>query len=215
MDNLQTSKSQSSGVIISTETVKETSGSQDTNGRIRSPNDRNVRHDHFLTNKALPDTPSVTIDLHEEVSPSTFKNKVKNKVRHTRLNRRENLFKNGEGCRIKRITQNGTLHSGMNSGKFKLHGKSNNITSCAEQCCRDRLCDIAVIMTDRCFTVQCYSVKDCEIKNVESNSSDLVIAYMNNRLKTHRTRDPRIKLAGDKEVNKKTVVPNPSEGNEC
>lgn len=121
--------------------------------------------------------------------------------------------KDGQKCKIKRITNNATLHSGMDAGNFKLHGKSNNITHCAELCCLDRLCDIALIMTGRCYTVQCYSMKDCQSKNAENKSPDIAIAYIDNAWKKWRIKQVE-HVRHHVQRTKKTVVPNPNEGNE-
>lgn len=125
---------------------------------------------------------------------------------------KQSKYDGEKNCNIKEIARNTTLFSGMNAGNFKVHGKSNNITHCAELCCQDRLCDLAVIMTGRCYTVHCYSMKDCQSKaDSEDEVSDIVIAYIDNP-----SEKPNIKKAEHRmyhvEMSKKTVVPNPNEG---
>lgn len=123
------------------------------------------------------------------------------------------LQKGDEKCGIQEMAQNVSLKSGMNAGNFKLHETVHNITSCTERCCEDPLCDIAVIMTNRCYTVQCYSPKDCESK--ESETPDIIIAYLDNHHQNNQngtTPTPHINFNGDRKINKKTVIPNSSEG---
>lgn len=124
---------------------------------------------------------------------------------------------NDDKCHIRRITNNTSLHSGMDAGKFKLHGKSKGISVCARLCCRDQLCDIAVIMTGRCYTVQCYSMTDCQSKPLESKATNIVIAYVYNPRKAFSNESRRSSETDHtkrKEISKKTVVSNPNEGND-
>ena len=93
-----------------------------------------------------------------------------------------------------------------------MHGKSNNITRCAEFCCQDRLCNIAVITADRCYTGRCFSAKDCQSRKVEF--SDVVVAYVDNHWQNYKNGSSRIKVTEHEKRNKKTNVPNPSEGND-
>ena len=136
-------------------------------------------------------------------------------LKDTKMNTRKNnsLQKDGGKCGIKEMAQNVSLKSGMNAGNFKLHKTVHNITSCTERCCEDPLCDIAVIMTNRCYTVQCYSPKDCESK--ESETPDIIIAYLDNHLRNNQngtTPTTHIIFNEDRKINKKTVIPNSSEG---
>ncbi|PFX33506.1 hypothetical protein AWC38_SpisGene1570 [Stylophora pistillata] len=152
---------------------------------------------------------------HETISRLKDKkmNKKETKLDKFQIFQKRKKSFNDDKCNIRRITNNTTLYSGMDAGKFKLHGKSKGISACARLCCQDRLCDIAVIMTDRCYTVQCYSMEDCQSKTSESKAPNIVIAYVNNSRKVfsdesrhnsetdHRKRE---------EMSKKTMMPNPN-----
>lgn len=148
----------------------------------------------------------------------SVKTRVKSETQVKNVKKSKYLHKDDKKCGIIEIAKNATLNSGMDAGNFTLRGKSNDITHCAKLCCQDQLCDIALIMTGRCYTVQCYSMQDCQSKNVDSKTVDNVIAYIDNPSKKLRSDRWDIKQAKDhvqRKNSKKTVVPNPNEGNKC
>ena len=171
--------------------VKEPCGFQIINGNAKIQKDKNGKQENFLENKASRE--------------------VRSKTKQARSNPWKSLRK-VKDCNIKEIARNVTLHSSMDAGKFKMHGKSNNITRCAEFCCQDRLCNIAVIMNGRCYTGRCFSAKDCESRKVEF--SDVVVAYVDNHWQNCKNRSSRLEVAEHEKRNKKTNVPNPKEGND-
>jgi len=148
----------------------------------------------------------------------SVKTKVRSMTQVTNVKESKYLQKDKK-CGIIEIAKNATLNSGMNAGNFKLHGKSNGITHCAKLCCKDHLCDIALIMTGRCYTVQCFSKQDCQSRNVDSKTVDNVIAYIDNPSKKLQSDKWYIKQAKHRgqirQNSKKTVLPNPNEGNKC
>ena len=148
----------------------------------------------------------------------SVKTKVKSETQIKIAKKTKYLHKDDKKCGIIEIAKNVTLNSGMNAGNFKLRGKSNDITHCAKLCCKDQLCDIALIMTGRCYTVQCYSMQDCQSKNVDSKTVDNVIAYINNpskKLRSDRWYMKQAKHHLQRKSSRKTAVPNPNEGNRC
>lgn len=148
----------------------------------------------------------------------SVKTRVKSETQVKNVKKSKYLHKDDKKCGIIEIVKNATLNSGMDAGNFTLRGKSNDITHCAKLCCQDQLCDIALIMTGRCYTLQCYSMQDCQSKNVDSKTVDNVIAYIDNPSKKLRSDRWGIKQAKDhvqRKNSKKTVVPNPNEGNKC
>ena len=173
----------------------------------RTQKDKKAKQELFNANKTLKRLNSLV----DGVARSADNWKVKSEAKQaTNLNQRKDFQKEDRTCNIKEIAQNVTLHSGMDAGIFKPHGKIDNITTCAQLCCQDRLCDIAVVMTDRCYTVQCFSAKDCESK--ESENPDVTVAYMDNNWKNLKNWSSRINEGEHRKINKKTVVPNLSAG---
>ena len=189
-----------------------------------SDNRSNITEDNNGKQHASHATELATSKKRQEgLKRSRVKKRNKSEAKYKNLQQSKNFHKYGNKCHIRRISNNVTLHSGMDAGNFKIHGKSNNITNCAELCCQDQLCDIALIMTGRCYTVQCYSMEDCQSKTSENKAPDIVIAYIDKPRKEFSSESMRMrnKEAGrtehhvHKEISKKTVVPNPNEGNEC
>lgn len=200
---------------LSNRAVKESSSSENNKVKVSSQRDKNLKQKHFHGDIALTANTKDKAAITTEELFGGVARKLRIEAKRSRLKKLKRLDEYGNNCRVKQIARKATLRSGMDAGKFKLHGKSHNITDCAELCCDDRLCDIAVIMTGRCYTVQCFSAKDCESKTVRDKASSVVIAYMNNRWKNYKNRSSRsrVKVARYEIRNKKTVVPNPSEGN--
>ena len=124
---------------------------------------------------------------------------------------RTNSTRYGQSCNINKIQQNVTLDSGTKAGIFKMHGKSRNIDQCAALCCKDKLCDLAVVMTGRCYTVQCFSEEDCDSR--KTPSSDVIVAYKKRHWKNRADQKFKKKERGHEKISKKTVVPKSSQGN--
>lgn len=162
------------------------------------------------------------IDLSKNYKESTFSNhqsKLKPATKKNGLDGvpsgrgklRTNSTRQRQSCNISKIEQNVTLNSGTNAGIFKMHGKSRNIDQCAARCCKDKLCDVAVIMTGRCYTVQCFSEEDCNSR--KTVSSDVIVAYKRRHWKNRTDEKFQEKEEGREKISKKTVVPKPSQGN--
>ena len=197
------------------------SGFQDIKIDSNSQETRNeTRHAfHVIKKFSSKRKDELSTSKRKKASPNrrSVKTKVKSETQVKNLRKSNYLHKDDtEKCGIIEIAKNVTLKSGMDAGNFTLHGKSNDITNCSKLCCQDQLCDIALIMTGRCYTVQCYSMQDCQSKNVDSKTVDNVIAYIDNPSKKLRSDRRNIKQAKhhiQRKNNKKTVVPNPNEGN--
>ncbi len=54
------------------------------------------------------------------------------------------------------------LHGGWTSGKFTDMGVVKNLRDCVNHCCNDTSCDLAMVLSRKCFTVHCYSLADCQ-----------------------------------------------------
>lgn len=211
VDSLHTTATPSDCLVTLNKKVEEPCGLKNNESKVRILKYKNVNQKPSLANAILPgrqeERTAITNKRLFGQASYTVKGKVRSKTKQARLNKWESMTQD-KNCTINKIEANVTLPSGMAAGKFKMRGKSNSITRCAELCCLDRLCDIAVIMADHCYTVQCFSKKDCESRKTES--SDLVIAYMDNR----KNESSPVKEAAHEQLSKKTVVPNPSKGND-
>ena len=65
-------------------------------------------------------------------------------------------------CTSSEQRQNVTLRGGLNAGRFKDNGKVANAQQCVEFCCKERHCDLALMLLDNCFTVRCHNRHLCE-----------------------------------------------------
>ena len=71
------------------------------------------------------------------------------------------LHKANENCTYYELIQNKTLHGGLDAGLFTLHGDVKTINDCTNYCCNDEHCDIAFLVDDACYSVQCKDKKSC------------------------------------------------------
>lgn len=215
-DRLQTTHPHSNHHFVSLN-ITQTKRVEGTKNIASSQEDRNGGHE--ASHAKQQDKLTTSKKKNDGMKHRAIGTKVKSKAQVTNVKDSKYVHNADKKCTIIEIANNTTLHSGMSAGNFKLHGKSNNITHCAELCCQDRLCDIALIMTDRCYTVQCYSMKDCQSKtDSDDKVSDIIVAYIDNPSKKLNNGSWHSKQAkhGKHHVkmSKKTVVPHPNEGNE-
>ena len=54
-----------------------------------------------------------------------------------------------------------TLGGGINAGSYTEQGEILNMHECVEWCCKDRKCDVAMVIKGICYTVSCYDLRKC------------------------------------------------------
>ena len=54
------------------------------------------------------------------------------------------------------------LRGGWTAGKFTDMGIVRNLKECVKHCCNDSSCDLAMVLSRKCFTVHCYNLADCQ-----------------------------------------------------
>ena len=119
-------------------------------------------------------------DSHSEVLPSLQLKKIsKLQVSSSKffstseLRRKENTSRvvhSQENCRYGNAEKQMTLRGGLNAGSFLEIGVVANIEQCVNHCCHTTTCDVAFMITKRCFLVKCYSSRLCEsipVRNVD------------------------------------------------
>ena len=74
------------------------------------------------------------------------------------------------GCTNSEIMKNVTLRGGINSGKFKDRGWMDDFRLCIKLCCLTKLCDLAFMLRNNCFTVECKSEELCEAVPVKTSA---------------------------------------------
>ena len=55
------------------------------------------------------------------------------------------------------------LKGGLNAGNFLDRGLTSGIGQCMELCCAHRTCDLAYVISGRCYLVECYTEELCSI----------------------------------------------------
>ena len=83
-------------------------------------------------------------------------------------------------CVNAEVISNKTLKGGTKAGKFRAMGKSRNMKTCISSCCDRPDCDIAYLLNDHCYAVECIDGSLCQATNEPSKSGDSIqLAYMN------------------------------------
>ena len=66
-------------------------------------------------------------------------------------------------CQLGKISSSSDLRGGLNAGNFIDRGPVGNILPCMELCCMSKTCDLAYMISGRCYLVECYNQQLCEI----------------------------------------------------
>lgn len=80
------------------------------------------------------------------------------------------LLDEDSGCTNSEIIKNFTLRGGIGSGKFKDRGRMEDFRQCIKICCLSKLCDLAFMLRNNCFTVECKSEALCEAVPVRTSA---------------------------------------------
>ena len=66
-----------------------------------------------------------------------------------------------------------TVYDGEDAGDYINLGDTNSFTECAELCCQDSTCFVALMLTSplsghkKCFKINCYSEETCKPKSAK------------------------------------------------
>lgn len=66
-------------------------------------------------------------------------------------------------CKYGNVYEFTDLKGGLAAGNFIDRGITNSIQTCMELCCAHRTCDLAYVISARCYLVECYTVDLCSI----------------------------------------------------
>lgn len=75
-----------------------------------------------------------------------------------------------EACDFSNVLHEVVLRGGSQSGKFKYLIEVENMDTCIRECCRHKVCDLALMLKDNCFLVSCHNEMLCD--PIPSRSSD-------------------------------------------
>ena len=81
-------------------------------------------------------------------------------------------------CRKSDVLRNVTLKGGLHSGNFKDRGQMEDIKQCVRLCCLLQKCDLAFMLSNTCFSVECVSDALCEAVPARSNVFSPTICYV-------------------------------------
>ncbi|KAJ7382508.1 hypothetical protein OS493_034671 [Desmophyllum pertusum] len=107
--------------------------------------------------------------------------------------RSERVF--AEACDFSNVLNEVVLRGGSQSGKFKYLTEVEDMNTCIRECCRHKVCDLALMLKDNCFLVSCHNEMLCD--PIQSRTSDYhpQIAY---KIKHGKRRNIEIRPRRDK-----------------
>lgn len=76
------------------------------------------------------------------------------------------------------MIQNMTLHGGLDAGLFTLHGDVKTLDECTKYCCNDKHCDIAFMVDDACYSVQCKDEESCTPVETSLSKTKVSLAFI-------------------------------------
>lgn len=71
-----------------------------------------------------------------------------------------------------------TLAGGLNAGRYRDHGKVQNITQCRRICCEIPQCNVAFMIAENCFTVECTTEAGCRTQPALTSPYHPRISYV-------------------------------------
>ena len=81
-------------------------------------------------------------------------------------------------CHHTDVSYNVTLVGGIKAGKFSTYGHMNNIDDCIRHCCHDDNCDVAFMIQNNCYNVECDDRLGCQMKKAKPSSYNPTLAYV-------------------------------------
>lgn len=74
-------------------------------------------------------------------------------------------------CGQANIQYKAMLKGGTMAGSFRNYGTVKNIQECIHNCCMAKKCDVAIVVSNRCYGVHCYNSTMCETEPVEGKAA--------------------------------------------
>ena len=90
-------------------------------------------------------------------------------------------YKNPDKCIPSRIITNHTLKGGKTAGELKDLGMVESVEDCIEKCCGEKTCEVAFLVDNKCYSVECYGDELCQTLPVEDETFSPTIVFMNKR----------------------------------
>ena len=82
-----------------------------------------------------------------------------------------------KACDFSQVLHEVVLRGGSKSGKFKYLVDVEDMETCIKECCRHKVCDVALMLKDNCFLVSCHNERLCDAIPSRSSEYRPQIAY--------------------------------------
>ena len=148
----------------------------------------------FSASISLTDTISITATRTDFLASSSHS---------TSTGTKRNVIRFHDNCRHGNKEKKVTLRGGVNAGSFIDTGVVTKIEQCVNHCCQATNCDVAFMITKRCFLVTCLSFQLCESVPVRNGDYFTELVHMS-RDDSDIARDFLAKLVRPSSLNVKT-----------
>ena len=81
-------------------------------------------------------------------------------------------------CNHSKLYRHVTLVGGLRAGNFTRLGEFTDMADCAQRCCDVKSCDVAILMGDACFALQCSTAELCSTRPARLRNFSLKMIYM-------------------------------------
>ena len=81
-------------------------------------------------------------------------------------------------CKFGNVYEYTDLKGGLGAGNFLDRGLTPNVQVCMELCCAHKTCDLAYVVSSRCYLVECYTTDLCSVVPKEAGSVSPVIGMV-------------------------------------
>ena len=65
-------------------------------------------------------------------------------------------------CKAVKQMKDVTLSGGKGAGTFKEHGQVDTMDKCVDFCCKEKKCNLVLLLGKACYSVACKDKKSCE-----------------------------------------------------
>ncbi|XP_029205947.2 uncharacterized protein LOC114969793 isoform X4 [Acropora millepora] len=81
-------------------------------------------------------------------------------------------------CRAGKVFKEVTLKGGINAGTYKDVGSVQSMEECSNKCCEFAACDLAFMLSSRCYLVGCSEGKNCQIQKAKPSPYHPSVTYI-------------------------------------
>lgn len=81
-------------------------------------------------------------------------------------------------CRAGKVFKEVTLKGGINAGTYKDVGSVQGMEECSNKCCEFAACDLAFMLSSRCYLVGCSEGKNCQIQKAKPSPYHPSVTYI-------------------------------------